>query len=203
MSSKNLPTAKQGELWQELAVEHHWFHIVRAMILNGQLRDMGPNAWAAYCIIKAHTALDTGESWPSIETIADLMGVSKPTAERAVKTLIDDGVVERGRKKGRSGTFKIRESVPMTLQGEVIAKGERSYSPLGFGDFIEELKRYAKHGIAPSDGKISINFTVNVINQGDNGSVQIGDINVVSDSAPTREEVLKRLADMKKVLKNI
>lgn len=203
MSSKNLPTAKQGELWQELAVEHHWFHIVRAMILNGQLREMGPNAWAAYCIIKAHTALDTGESWPSIETIADLMGVSKPTAERAVKTLIADGVVERGRKKGRSGTFKIRESVPMTLQGEVVAKGERTYAPLGFGDFIEELQRYAKHGVAPSDGKISINFTVNFINQGDNGSVQIGDINVVGDASPSREEIQRRIAEMKRVLKNI
>lgn len=203
MSSKNLPTAKQGELWQELAVEHHWFHIVRAMILNGQLRDIGPNAWAAYCVIKAHTALDSGESWPSMDTIAKLIGVSKPTAERAVKTLIDDGIVERGRKKGRSGTFKIRESVPMTLQGEVIAKGERAYSPLGFQDFITELQRYAKHGIEPSDGRISINFTVNVINQGDNGSVQIGDVNVVGDTAIDREEVQKRLADMKRILKSL
>lgn len=203
MSSPSRTTAKpQGELWQELAVEHHWFHIVRSMILNGDLKKMGTNAWAAYCIIKAHTALDTGESFPGVETIADLMGVSKPTAERAVKALIDDGYVERGRKRGRAGTFKIKESVPMTLEGEVVARGERDYAPLQFQDFISQLQRFAKTGIEPSDGRITINFTVNVVNQGDNGNVHIGDVKIETDSAD-RAEIQKRLAEMKNILKKM
>jgi DNA-binding transcriptional regulator YhcF (GntR family) len=173
------------------------------MILNGDLKQMGTNAWAAYCIIKAHTSLDTGESFPGIETIADLMGVSKPTAERAVKSLIDDGYVERGRKRGRAGTFKIKESVPMTLEGEVIARGERTYAPLEFKSFIDQLQNFAKTGVQPSDGRITINFTVNVVNQGDNGNVHIGDVRVESDSSADRAEVQRRLAEMKSILKKM
>lgn len=190
-------------MWQELAVEHHWFHIVRAMILNGDLSKMGANAWAAYCVIKAHTALDTGESFPGVETIAELIGVSKPTAERAVKTLIDEGYVERGKKRGRAGTFKIKESVPMTLQGEVVARGERTYAPLDFQEFIGQLQRFAKTGIEPSDGRITINFTVNVVNQGDNGNVHIGDVKIDSDTAASREETAQRIADLQRILKRM
>lgn len=174
------------------------------MILNGDLCKMGTNAWAAYCIIKAHTALDTGESFPGIETIAELMGVSKPTAERAVKTLIDDGYVERGRKRGRAGTFKIKESVPMTLEGEVVARGERTYAPLEFKSFIDQLQAFARTGIEPSDGRITINFNINVISQGDNGSVHIGDVKIESGAIlADKEEIQRRLIEMKNALKKM
>lgn len=90
----------------------------------------------------------------------------------------------------------------MTLEGEVVARGERDYAPLQFQDFISQLQRFAKTGIEPSDGRITINFTVNVVNQGDNGNVHIGDVKIETDSAD-RAEIQKRLAEMKNILKKM
>jgi hypothetical protein len=44
---------------------------------------------------------------------------------------------------------------------------------------------------------------VNVVNQGDNGNVHIGDVRVESDSSADRAEVQRRLAEMKSLLKKM
>jgi DNA-binding transcriptional ArsR family regulator len=94
----------QPELWEELKVENHWFHVVRAMIQRDKIAEMGVYAWAVYCVLKSYAALDTGKSYPGRDAIAKHVGISLDTVDRALTKLDEMGIVAR-RKLGRS-TFR-------------------------------------------------------------------------------------------------
>lgn len=171
----------QDELWDELKVEHHWFHIVRSMIVRGQLAEMGATAWAVYCVIKAHTALNDGRAFPSQDRIAKLVGVSVDTVGRATDKLTQLGVITK-RKKGNRNEYLIKESVPMTLQdGSVVARGEVDYVPMQFERFVNEVKAFAKSGAVHSDSPVEIKININIITQGDNSTVNINNVEMLSD----------------------
>lgn len=48
-----VPNDQQPELWEELKVDGQWFHVVRSMIMRDRIAEMGVNAWAVYCVLKA------------------------------------------------------------------------------------------------------------------------------------------------------
>lgn len=169
---------EQSELWDELKVEHHWFHVVRSMIVRGQLAEMGAVAWAVYCVMKAHTSLNDGRAWPSQDKIATLVGVSVDTVGRATDRLIQLGVVSK-RKKGNRNEYFLLEKVPMTTQGgEVVAHGNATYVPMQFEQIMNQMKEFAKSGAihANSPMHITLNMPVTVINQGDNSTVTINNV---------------------------
>jgi DNA-binding transcriptional ArsR family regulator len=191
-----------GELWEELGVEHHWFHVVRGLIYRGEIARIGAVAWAVYCSVKAHTKLDTGDAYPSIERIADQVGVSHDTVQRAMKRLVEADLLTV-EKRGRRNIYSLTEKVAITRpDGELWGTAQRKYSPLGFPDFIDELKRVARTGNAPGDRAITINVTVNVqqITQGDGGSVtmNVQNFQVASDKAEPAE-----MAELRQRLKQI
>ena len=193
---------RQGELWEELKVEHSWFHVVRSMILRGTLREMGDTAWTVYCIIKAHTNFDTGNSDPGIVRIANLLGKSTDTVERALKKLIQLDIVTV-EKRGKSNRYTLKESIPITTpSGEVFGSGERQYAPMRFKGFVDELVRFAQTGAAPKDQNITINVTFNVqnINQGDGGTVTM---NVQSVQVKDGESKTIESADLQNTLKSL
>lgn len=191
---------QQGALWPEINVEHHWFHIVRAMILRGRIAEMGANAWAVYCIIKGHTDLNSGKAFPSQDRIADLAGMSVDSVARATDRLIELGIVSKT-KRGRVNEYRLVEEIPMTLQGqdEVIAKGTRDYAPMAFQNFVHQIKEFAERGLAPTDGNIKIVLNVNFIQQGDNSTVNLQQV-TVTDDAGNSNDTYRRLADK---LKNL
>lgn len=195
---------EQGELWEELKVEHHWFHIVRGMIYRGLLRDMTPMGWAVYCVLKAHTDLESGQSRPSIKRIADLIGVSHDTIQRTMKHLIEMDIV-RVEKRGKSNEYHLKEQMAMTTRtGELFGVAERTYAPNYFQDFVKQLKAFAESGnLPPSDKGITINVTLNVqnIHQGDGGTVTMNVQNVqVADAGSSTEalsDLQKRVSKLK------
>lgn len=190
---------EQGELWDELRVEHHWFHIVRGMIFRGAIREMDTVGWAVYCVLKSHTDLETGQSAPSIPRIAELIGVSHDTVQRALKKLekLNLVTVKRGRGRGQSNEYSLKEKVAMTTQtGELFGVAERRYAPNYFGDFVKQLQAFAKSGNIPGDKNITINVTLNVqnITQGDNGTVVMNVQHVQGTDENSREAI----ADLQK-----
>jgi hypothetical protein len=190
---------EQGEIWEELKVEHHWFHVVRSMIMRGKIRDMGVNAWAVYCVLKAHTALDTGKAWPSQSLIAKLLGISVDTVARATDRLIELGVVTKT-KEGNKNNYRLTEEIPMTsMQGDLVAVAQRDYSPMAFMGFVKELQAWAKDGNTQLDKEIKIVMNVNVINQGDNSTVNIQQITMGDKDLGSDD----RLAVLAKRLKSL
>jgi predicted transcriptional regulator len=190
----------QQELWEELKVEHHWFHVVRSMIVRDRIAEMGVNAWAVYTVLKAYTALNTGRSWPNLETIGKHIGVSVDTVMRSLDRLIALNIVEKT-KVGRSNRYSLIENIPLTDKtGAIVSMGEGTYQPMNFQSFITELKQYAKSGQLPSGSEAKITLNVNIINAtGDNATINIQQVTVTDKDGtenPRFAEVTRRLRNL-------
>lgn len=168
-----VPNDQQPELWEELKVDGQWFHVVRSMIMRDRIAEMGVNAWAVYCVLKAYTQLDSGKTFPSQDLIARHLGVSVDTVARATDKLLELQIVTK-KKVGRRNEYRLVESVPLRNNDEaIVAFGEREYTPVGFQKFIGELKDFARSGAMNPDSQVRIVFNVNFIQQGDNGTVHV------------------------------
>lgn len=186
---------EQGDLWDELKVRHLWIHVVRGMIQDGEIAKVGAVAFCVYIAIKAHTDLETGSAWPSIATLARQVGVSEDTIGRALKTLVDNGLL-KVEKRGRKNHYAVMEKIQMvTQEGQAWGTGERKYASLQYGNFVEELQRLARTGNLPGDRAITINVTLNVqnITQGENGNVAMNVQNVQVSSDEELSRILNKL----------
>lgn len=191
--------AQQQEFWEELNVKYQWFHVVRSMIIDGTVLEIGTTAFCVYCAIKSYTALDTGYAWPSQLTLSKKLGISVDTVARSTKKLIDRGLVMKI-KQGNKNMYKLTEEIPMAdSKGDVVATAKRDYSPMTFMNFVNELKEWAKDGNAKLDKNIKIVMNINVINQGDNSTVNIQQINVDAEDLKSDD----RLALLAKRLKSL
>lgn len=184
---------ENGELWDELRVENLWIHVVRGLIKDKVIAQVGTAAFCVYVAIKAHTDLNTGNAWPSVALLSDQVGVSKDTVLRSLKTLVDAGLL-KVEKIGRKNTYAVIEKINIVAQsGDAWGSGQRKYVASGFGNFVDELKTLARTGNIPGDKNITINVTVNVqqIAPGATGTINSQTIHVKSD-AELREVIRKR-----------
>ena len=160
--------------WTEKEIGATWFHVVRDLIKEGTIAKIGATAWAVYCVIKAHSDMKTGAAWPGVKHIAELMGVSEDTVNRALKVLVEHKLVTI-EKRGRQNRYMITEKFPIYEKREngkeVVGWADANYSPIDFKNNISDLKTYAEKGILPPGSNIDVHITVQVqnIKQGDNG----------------------------------
>ena len=174
MKDERAKDIEQGSLWEQKTVKALWFHIVREQVQSGEIARVGAVPWAVYCAVKSHTGLETGDAFPSNARVADLVGVSMDTVQRALKKLAEAGLVNAVKRRGKGSSYSVNEKIPMENdKGEPWAMAERKYVPLQFTSFIAELQRLATTGNLPTDKGITINLTVNVQNNtlGENGTV--------------------------------
>lgn len=204
--------AAQSELWEELTVKNQWFHVLRAAIIDNKIAEMGMTAWAVYCVIKAYTNMKSGDSWPSQATIAGHLGVSVDTVARATEKLIQLDMVKRER-QGRSSVYRLIESVPLARKSDNsrVADAKQQYVPLGFENFIDQLKQYARDGNFPQGANFQVTFNITNVVQGDNSVVNISQV-TVSDAEPigrtdavnaALSSITNRLTTRTKVLKDL
>jgi len=187
-------TEPDEDLWPELKVEHHWFHIVRAMILRGKIAEMGVHAWAVYCVLKSYTALNTDRAWPSQQKIAEHLGLSTDTVMRSIERLVQLNVINK-RRIGKRNEYELMESVPISdPAGNVVATGRQTYTPMAFQSMMNELKEFARSGSLPAGG-VKIELSVNFIQQGDHGTVNINTVRVSDGEGQSEryEELFRRL----------
>lgn len=173
----------QNDLWEELNVKHQWFHILRAAILDNKIAEMGTTAWSVYCVIKAYTHLDSGESFPSQARIAGHLGVSVDTVARATDKLTEMGLIQK-EKQGRKSMYRLIETVPLELKRDSSRAGQASqpYVPLGFQSFINQLQNYARTGNLPEGATFNVTLNITNVSQGDNSTVNISQVTVQDPS---------------------
>lgn len=176
--------AKQGELWDDLRVEKHFFHIFKHLLMRGQAGEMGPNAWLVYCMLKAHANHTSGEIFAAQQTIANRCHLSVDTVQRSIDRLCEMGILEKKR-VGRRNNYLIIENIPMTRAdekgGAVVGVAQRTYVPQMFAEMVKQLGIFAASGDLPTDRNIAINVHVNFINQGDNSTFTINNITASPD----------------------
>ena len=123
--------------------------------------------FCVYIVIKSHTDMQTGHAKPSVARIAELVGVSHDTVQRALKKLVQAGLIKLERKgTGREGnTYSVVEKINIvTSAGEPWGVGQRKYASTFYKDFVDELQRLARTGNLPGDRNVTINVTVNINN---------------------------------------
>lgn len=199
---------RQGELWEELSIEGTWVHLLRSMFLGEDClaAKIGSTSFFVYAAIKCHADINTGSTFPAIETIARQTNLSHDTVQRSIKTLITHGLI-KVTKYGRNNHYTLIEQVPLRNKdtGEPFGTAQMKYEPKQFQSFINELKDFAESGNPPGNKAININVTVNIhnINQGDGGTVNI---TTSSYELPKSQDSVERnltLAALNRGLKNI
>jgi len=190
----------QGELLDRRA-DTTFVHLFNAMFSSGDAKDMGETPFFVLCCIKSFASLNTGQSFPSMETIAKTVGKSRDTVVRSVKTLVDMGYVEIIGKRGRNNVYKIKERFPITNgEGEMVEAVRWDYVPMAVAEVQRQVRQYAEQG--RTDGKQVIHIEkievkVN-INYGTQIETQIvAAENVQMNGAYDEEEVKRRLLNAK------
>jgi DNA-binding transcriptional MocR family regulator len=154
---------QQFELFQ---AETTWFHIFRSMFGGGDVAKMGPGAYTVYSAIKYHTNFNTGQAFPSLETIAELSGVSRRKVVDELKVLEDLGYITKARKGPRSSVYTLREKVGIQdTHGRPVAAASWDYLPAGVQRAVADLKNVLVTGDLAGAKIIAIeHLTVNIFN---------------------------------------
>jgi DNA-binding transcriptional ArsR family regulator len=177
----------------DLGIDYGWFHVLRARVMDGLISEIGETALAVYVTLKAHADHHTGRAQPSQDRIAKLIGKSVDTVGRATKVLIEHGLIQE-EKRGRYKEYVLMEQAPVldrstgTPQGTV----DWQYVPKEFAAQLQALKAFITEGIPPGRG-ITLNLTVNMIQQRDSGTVNMQNVTIEAKDAEGVASVAKRL----------
>jgi len=172
---------EQTELPLDLHADYGWFHIMKPRLVGGLIGEIGETAWAVYTIIKAHADHRTGRSDPSQERIGELIGKSAETVSRATKVLIEHDLLKQT-KKGRHKEYQLLESAPLIdrKSGSPEGSADFDYVPQEFANQLRALKAFIQEG-APLGSGMTLNLTVNLVQQRDHGTVNLQTVQLSPD----------------------
>lgn len=147
----------------------------RDLFTSGTVAEIGVNAYAVWCAIKYHADFETGQAWPGMRRLGELVGLSKSAVDRAIDVLEAAHMlrVEKTHGKRRGQTYVARERmavrigkrvlcvivldyVPANLRGKIIALEKALTSPNPNADVFAEVE------ILPGEG-FSWDATENVL----------------------------------------
>lgn len=130
----------QPEPGDHLKSNAHWFHIFQAMV-DHELAQLGPYAFAVYCVIKSHCDLKTGLSIPSVQTIARKAGISERQVIRKIKCLETQGYISRSRSR-KHNEYQLTEKIAINdSQRRHLGHAQWEYRPAQIKTAVDELKR--------------------------------------------------------------
>ena len=186
----------QSELWDELTVKSQWFHVMRTDILDNVIAQMGTNAWAVYCIIKAYTNMKTGEAFPSQATIAKHMGCSVDTVDRAIKKLVEMDKITL-EKQGRSNVYRTIDSVQLVSKEDHhwVGSAQKPYVPMEFQTFIKELEAYAASGQLGPNANFQVTLNITQVT-GEHANVTINNVSVAAAEDSQRAQAVRTAMDV-------
>ncbi|UZF34539.1 helix-turn-helix domain-containing protein [Ralstonia pseudosolanacearum] len=131
---------------EDFRAETTWFHVFRSMFSSHDAARMGPYAVTVYLVIKAHANFNTGNSFPSIELIADETGISRSQVIRVLKVLETFGYLKRTR-VGRKNEYRLREKVSIRDgSGRQAAVATWDYLPTTVQAAMADLKNLMLSG---------------------------------------------------------
>ncbi|MCW5135112.1 helix-turn-helix domain-containing protein [Burkholderia cenocepacia] len=139
---------EQGDLFR---AQTTWFHVFHSMIETGDIARMGPYAVTVYLVIKAHTNLNTGRSFPAIDTISDESGISRSQVIRELKTLETFGYITITR-EGRRNEYRLREKICIRdSAGRPAAVATWDYLPTSVQEATADLRKVLQNVVVSGD----------------------------------------------------
>lgn len=178
-----------------IQADYGWFHIMRPRLMQGLIGEIGETAWAVYTIIKAHADHHTGKSWPSQERIGELIGKGPETVSRATRVLVQHKLIQELR-RGRHKEYLLLESATLIDRkfGSPQGAAEFNYVPKEFANQLAALKAFIQEGTPPGSN-MTLNLTVNLIQQRDHGTVNLQTVQLAPELAEREDmqALIKRL----------
>lgn len=126
-----------------------WFHVFKSMVDSGDVAAMGPGATTVYLVIKAYSNWKDGRSFPSLKTLQEKTGLSKPSVIKHLRVLEEHGYISRdsGKTDGRVNKYTLREKVVIcTDADEPAAVATWDYLPSTVKAAVAELRNVALKG---------------------------------------------------------
>lgn len=114
----------------------------RDLFASGIVAEIGVNAYAVWSAIKYHADFDTGEAWPGMRRLGELVGLSKSAVDRAVDALEKAQMVRviRGHGKRKGQTYIARERMAVRIGERVLCTIVLDYVPSKLRGRIKELE---------------------------------------------------------------
>lgn len=93
------------------------FFIVENSVIDTHGRQLGVAGLAVYCLIVRHADWQSGRTWPTYATMTARLGISRRTCARAVRKLVQLGLVEVERAPGIKSVYTLRTCEERSLFG--------------------------------------------------------------------------------------
>ena len=153
-------------------LDTRWFHVFRSMIADKTAAELGGTTWLVYCVVKAFTNHATGQTFPSLDTIAEYSGYNKRTCQRSIDALTEKGLVEKYKRPGAKNNFyrvmeKFSFERPHGEDQKEEIEASFQYIPAGISRAVQDLKHVELKGVLPAGSVVHIDkFVVNLqVNQ--------------------------------------
>ncbi|MBF0169040.1 MAG: helix-turn-helix domain-containing protein [Alphaproteobacteria bacterium] len=128
-----------------------WFHVFRDYVHSGACAGLGPYATTILIVIKSFTNFETGYSFPSIQTICELSGISRRQVLLSLASLEQAGFLTKI-KEGKSNSYRVRERVQINDHAKrPVAVAIWDYLPRAVKQAQAELQNFVLEGNV-SDG---------------------------------------------------
>lgn len=126
----------------------NFFHVFVEMVSNGDLKKMGAYCFTVYAVVKAHANINTGNAFPSINTLVTETGISERQVQGCLKKLEEIGYLEVVRVTGKSNQYTLKEKFIMhDKQGDTTAIATFNYLPTAVGRAMTEIKNFRMTGM--------------------------------------------------------
>lgn len=183
-------TAAQSELFN---TEAAWVHIFKEIVRSKVWADLSPLGAKAYVAVKSFTNWESGEAFPSIDTLQEYSGLARASVIKALKELEEKGLLRRDNKRGKGSSYMLVEQFEVTDQtGRPAASVSFDYTPGLVKDAVTELKNFIANGLT-LDGKAQyIKIEHLTLNIAHGGNIQNNTYNQTIDT----NLVLKGMRDM-------
>jgi DNA-binding MarR family transcriptional regulator len=102
----------------------------RDLFASGVVAEIGVNAYAVWSAIKYHADFQTGEAWPGMRRLGELVGLSKSAVDRAVDVLEAAHMLRvTAKPKGRGQIYIARERMAVRIGDRIICTIVMDYVP--------------------------------------------------------------------------
>lgn len=188
---------EQTELFE---ANTRWFHVFKSMIDSGDLAAMSGSSVKVYLVIKAFTDYQTGQAFPSIDTIASATGLSTKQVKREITSLVSAGYIDK-KKQGRSNVYTLREKVVVSDEfGRPAAVATWDYLPTSVQEAVADLRNVLVTGKL-GDAKVVHIERLNVqLNTGNATGYQVN-IEDMEQLLTKHPELLEKLLNIRGNLK--
>jgi predicted ArsR family transcriptional regulator len=157
-----------------LNADTSFFSVFKELIDNGTVAELGVYSWTTYTVIKSYANYNSGESFPSVETIAIKSGISEIQVKRSLKQLENRGLLRKER-IGRNNIYRLNELISLKdKDNQTIAKATFDYIPSQVKDTLAELRDVLLSGDLKGTKSIHIeHLQLNIVNNTANDNATV------------------------------